>query len=470
MLRYLKVAALIAALPLLPACRLFQEGPSTMPDRLQSSERQVTSTPDGHQITNIGAWSNDSRWLVYDLRRVDSKFDSPRIERVNVETGAVEVLFTATNGAHVGVATCSPTDGRTVFIKGPESPTPDWDYNAFHRQGVVVDFANPGRAWNLDARQLVPPFQAGALRGGTHVHTFSGDGQWVSFTYEDAVLATAPDSPAHEPNQRNVGVSILGNSVHSSNSHPRNHSGDAFTVLVTHTVANPRPGSDEISKAFEDAWVGTDGYVKPDGTQQKRAIAFQGNVVALDGKTISEVFIVDLPADAATVQLPGDGPLEGTATAMPRPPKAVVQRRLTHTDGRKFPGIQGPRHWLRSSPDGSRIAFLAKDDAGVVQFWTASPNGGEPVQLTRNLWDVQSAFSWSPDGRWLAYAMDNSVWLAEAATGNSRRLTERSNDAEAPMPYACVFSPDGTRIAFMRPSKFPDAGPQLCVVELHWGL
>jgi hypothetical protein len=52
---------------------------------------------------------------------------------------------------------------------------------------------------------------------------------------------------------------------------------------------------------------------------------------------------------------------------MPLSPKGCTQRRLTFTAQRKFPGIQGPRHWLRSSPDGSRIAFLMKDDAGVVQ-------------------------------------------------------------------------------------------------------
>lgn len=454
----------IAALGL-TACQ--STGSRKMPDlsEVAVSERQVTSSAEGHQITNIGAWSHDGKWLIYDLRRVDSTFDSPRIERVNVETGAVKVLFSGANGACVGVATCSPLADRTVFIKGPENPSADWSYGATHRQGVVVDFEDPGRARNLDARDIVAPYTAGALRGGTHVHTFSGDGQWVSFTYEDHVLAAAGESPTHEPNQRNVGVSVPIGSVAVPATNDRNHDGDSFTVLVTRTVAKPRPGSDEISKAFEDAWVGRDGYLRADGSRQKRAIAFQGNVVTAEGKTISEVFLVDLPEDPAAMAIPGDGPLEGTATMMPRPPKQVVQRRLTHTEGRAFPGIQGPRHWLRSSPDGSRIAFLAKDDAGVVQFWTVSPNGGAPEQITRNEWDVQSAFSWSPDGEWLAYAMDNSVWVTEAATGKSRRLTPRSADASAPMTYSCIFSPDGRRIAFMRPADPPSAGPQLHVVE-----
>ena len=71
-----------------------------------------------------------------------------------------------------------------------------------------------------------------------------------------------------------------------------------------------------------------------------------------------------------------------TVLRMPSPPLGVAQRRLTFTAEPKFPGLQGPRHWLRSSPHGVRIAFLAKDNPGIVQLWTVSPNGGAPTQLT----------------------------------------------------------------------------------------
>ena len=91
-----------------------------------------------------------------------------------------------------------------------------------------------------------------------------------------------------------------------------------------------------------------------------------------------------------------------------------------------------------------------KDDAGVVQLWTVSPNGGEEQQLTHNAFSIASTFTWSPDGRWIAHVMDNSVCLTDAATGLTRRLTPRSDDATAPRPEACVFSPDGGKIAFVR--------------------
>src|SRR5262249_33607107 len=147
--------------------------------------------------------------------------------------------------------------------------------------------------------------------------------------------------------------------------------------------------------ACEEGWVGTNGYLRNDGLRQHHALAFQGQVRSEKGDTISEVFIVDLPDD---LTVPGEGPLAGTEKRRPFPPRGALQRRLTFTAQRKYPGIQGPRHWLHSSPRGEQIAFLMKDDNAVVQLWIISPNGGSPFQLTHNEWPVASAFSWSPDG------------------------------------------------------------------------
>jgi len=311
-----------------------------------------------------------------------------------------------------------------------------------------VDLDNPGKSLNLDARDLVPPYTPGALRGGSHVHVWDAAGDWVSFTYEDHVLAQFKEAtPEHENNLRNIAISIPNHPVHASKGHLRNHDGQYFSVVVTRTVAKPRPGSDDIERAFEEGWVGTNGYVRVDGTRQSRALAFQGLVRAPGGEPVPEVFIADLPEDPT---IAGDGPLAGTETTAPCPPKGTVQRRLTHSVDRKYPGIRGPRHWLRSSPDGSKIAFLMADDQSVVQFWTISPNGGEPLQLTRNCWPIGSTFTWSMDGQHLAHVMDNSVCVTDTATGTTHRLTQRFDDLVAPRPEACVFSRDGDQIAYVR--------------------
>jgi len=398
-------------------------------------------------------WSPDGEWIVYDTRSdaPGEDFNGSTIQRVNWRTGEVAEVYRAKNGAHCGVVTFHPRENKVVFILGPENPTPDWQYGFFHRQGVIVRVgrnAADSAAVNLDARDLIPPFTPGALRGGSHVHVWDTAGDWVSFTYEDHVLAQFKEATAdNDINLRNIGVSAPIRPVHVKKDHPRNQDGEYFTVLVTRTTANPKPGSDQIMKAFEEGWVGAKGYVRVDGTRQRRALAFQGHVITTTGETLSEVFIADLPDDLTQA---GDGPLAGTETRMPFPPKGCVQRRLTFTAQRKFPGLQGPRHWLRSSSDGSRIAFLMKDDCGFVQLWTVSPEGGLSRQVTRNPWSIASTFTWSPDGQLVAHVMDNSVCVTEVASGQTHRLTPRSDDATAPRPEACVFSPDGKKLAYVR--------------------
>ncbi len=410
---------------------------------------QHTFAPHGHVLTNSGVWSADGRWIVYDVRSdaAGDRFDGTRIERVHVETGEVQVLYTSSHGACCGVVTCSPVDERIVFIHGPEDPTPDWQYGPYHRRGVIVDARRPGVAINLDACDLTPSFTPGALRGGSHVHTFSGDGAWVAFTYEDHLLAEqSGEASQRDVNQRNIGVSVPVRAVAVDRDHVRNHDGSHFSVLATRTVNQPCPGSDEIGKAFEDAWIGTNGYTRPDGSRQRRAITFQGHVTTAHGSTISEAFVVDLPEDITVAS--DDGPLAGTLSRRPLPPRGTMQRRLTYTAERRYPGLQGPRHWLRSSPDGSRIALLMKDEAGVVQLWTVSPGGDAPRQITQGEHSIASAFSWSPQGAAIAHVMDGSVCVTAIDTGATCRLTLRTDDA--PRPEACVFSPDGSRIAYVR--------------------
>ena len=431
------------------------------------SERQLTSGPGGRILSNTGVWSPDSQWIVYDTRPDDegSVFGGETIEMVNVLTSEIKELYRSQNEARCGVVIFHPRDWKVVFILGPEHPTADWQYCAWHRQGVVVEVKQPGVKANLDARDITPPFTPGALRGGSHVHVWDAVGQWVSFTYEDHVLAQFKSpTPANDINQRNIGVSIPGRPVRVTHAHPRNHDGDYFTVLATRTVAGPQPGSDEISRACEEAWVGANGYVRQDGSRQNHALAFQGQVLTLKGETMSEVFIADLPDDLTK---PGDGQLCGTETRAPYPPKGTVQRRLTFTADHRFPGIQGPRQWLRSSPDGSQIAFLMKDDAGVVQLWTVSPNGGPIRQVTKNPWPVASAFTWSPDGRQIAHVADNSVCVTDVTSGHTRRLTTRTDNVAAPRSEACVFSPDGKSIAFVRRVPSPrQLANQVCIVAV----
>lgn len=409
-------------------------------------QQQLTFAPRGHQLTNINVWTPDSQWLAYDVRPNGSTFNGLTIERVNCITREIEVIYRAQHGAHVGVVTVSPDEpARYVFIHGPEYPDSHWHYDFHHRRGVIVTEPDRELAVTLDAMDISAPYTAGALRGGSHVHVFSPDGSRLSFTYNDHVL--------HERDPtldcRNVGVALPLHGVNPPKQHPREYDGSHFCVLVTRTTPMPLAGSDQINRAYEEGWVGTQGYVKADGRRQRWALAFIGDTLSAQGDKISEIYLVDLPEHDRDYARAGAEPLEGTKTTLPAPPMGVRQRRITFTAERRFPGLAtSPRHWLRTSPDGSAIACLMKDDNGVVQLWLVSPNGGEPWQLTFTEWGIQSAFSWHPQGHSLSFISDNSVMLCDSTTGQLQRLTTRS--AVAPLADAVVFSPNGTQIAFMR--------------------
>ena len=194
----------------------------------------MTRGPGGRILTNTGTWSPDSKWLVYDVRSdpAGDVFDGSRIEAIHVDTGEVKVLYQAVNGACCGVVTHHPRLPLVAFILGPEHPTADWRYGANHRQGVVVDTRTPGVFTRLDARDLIPPPTPGALRGGTHVHVWDAAGDWLAFTYNDAIM---------EPGLRDVGIAIPGHKVNVKPGHPRNHAGDWFCALVTRTVPGAAP-------------------------------------------------------------------------------------------------------------------------------------------------------------------------------------------------------------------------------------
>ena len=353
--------------------------------------KQITFASRNHQLTNINTWTPDSQWLVYDVRPSGASFTGETIERVNVGTGEVEVIYRATHGAHVGVATVHPAQDKYVFIHGPKNPDADWQYDFHHRQGVIV---HNGQASNLDAMDITAPYTAGALRGGSHVHVFSPNGQFVSFTYNDHVL--------HERDPkldlRNVGVAAPFGPVTPQGNHPHEYPGTFWSVLVSRTTPNPQPGSDEINRAYEEGWV------------SNGRLAFIGDTLSVKGEKVPELFIVDLPKDEQGWKQTGDAPLQGTPETMPAPPAGVLQRRLTFTHQKVYPGLVNvPRHWVRSNPQGTQIAFLMRDDNGIVQLWLVSPEGGEPRQLTHTESGIQSAFNWHPSGDSLGFVLENRI-------------------------------------------------------------
>lgn len=413
------------------------------------TETQLTHDTWGHTLNNTQVFSSDDQWIVYDTRNLDTELGKTCCIRIlNVQTGEDRLLYQTQNqtnfGPGAGAATFSPTHNRVLFLHGLRNADSLLPYAMSRRTGVAIDIDQPQKPHFLDGRDVTAPFTPGALRGGTHAHQWSGDGQRISFTYNDAVLEKLATTNPRVADLRMVGVLVPGKRVQvAGGTNQDEFSGEEFAVVVTRVTEVPQPGSDEIDRAFDETWIGRTGYLKPDGSTQRRALAFQGNVRNATNQTVTEIFVADLPDDL-TQSLPGQ-PLEGTPTTRPNPPAGVSQRRITFSEK----GIEGPRHWLRSTSDGTLIGFLAKDSAGLVQLFVVSPNGGSTRQLTNQPFSIQTPFNFSPDGNQVAYTADNSVFITDLRTGKSQRLTPRSTDADAPI-NGVIWSNQGDRLVYNR--------------------
>ncbi|NUN98387.1 MAG: DUF3748 domain-containing protein, partial [Candidatus Omnitrophica bacterium] len=386
--------------------------------------------------------SPDCKWVAYDTRAFGSFGgigNTLNLEKVHTDTQGIVVMYTApnvipVNGFGPGTAAVSFfREGDTVIaIRGLDGV----QYADVARFGAMISptdgSVGPYGYVVSDARDATLPFTPGALRGGSHRHEPSGDGQWVGFTYNDQVMK------ALLKNLRTIGVTKLGIPVDVDDT--LGNQDGSFTVLVVKVKpqAEITPGSDDIFQGSDDAWVGENGYQKPDGSWQ-RARAFIGRTVPATGGVRNEVYIVDIPED---ITVPGpDGPLEGTATTFPMPPAGTVQRRLTYSAS-DCGGI------IRCSLDGKWIAFTR---AG--QIWIISPLGGDPIQVT-SLAASASKPWWDPTGEYLYCVSDNSIWRTNVIVGDPDfGVSERITDPTlypGRAPDALCVAPDGQWIAFNR--------------------
>ena len=120
---------------------------------------------------------------------------------------------------------------------------------------------------------------------------------------------------------------------------------------------------------------------------------------------------------------------------------------------------------LEVSPDGSQIAVGSRGD-----IFIAPAAGGAARRVTDSL-ARDYDFDWSPDSRLLAFVSERDanqdVHILDVATGVSRRLTTSTEPESSPQ-----FSPDGISLAFIRGNSGgevvtvpPAGGPEKVVVR-----
>lgn len=415
-------------------------------------EIQLTSDPSGHFLNQRQAFSPDDKSLVFDTRNDETKIgENASIQFIDVKTKAIETVYELGNqtafGPGVGAVSFHPFKNQIVFIHGLMNASEADPYGFTRRFAMQVDLDNAKNTEPMEARDVQTPFTVGALRGGSHAYSYSADGQWVSFTYNDAVLEQEAKMTSSVHDLRTVGAFIVGEKVSiGGNADEENFDGNSFAILLAEVKAEPQAGSDEISKAYEEGWVGNAGYTTLDGTIQKQALAFLGDVVSESGVKLAEVFIADIPDDLPSLMSSVNA---GSRTTLPSIPQGVKQRRLTFSTANKNPGVQGPRQWLRSSPDGSAIYFYQKDDAGIVQIYSVSPNGGVIKAITTNDFSADTTFGRSADGKYLAYGSKEAIYVTDLEDGKTEMVLPAPTNSSSSLSNI-NWSNAGYEIAYNR--------------------
>jgi dipeptidyl aminopeptidase/acylaminoacyl peptidase len=127
-----------------------------------------------------------------------------------------------------------------------------------------------------------------------------------------------------------------------------------------------------------------------------------------------------------------------------------------------LPPSPGSTPWAPDwSPDGQWLAFSMQGS-----IWKVNPADGVAHELTHGE-TYHSSPDWSPDGRWIIYTADHDrqriqLEILDTQTGQVSQLT--NDEAIYADP---VFSPDGSRVAYV--STLPSGYFNLYVREIEGG-
>lgn len=108
---------------------------------------------------------------------------------------------------------------------------------------------------------------------------------------------------------------------------------------------------------------------------------------------------------------------------------------------------QGVDSGAAFSPDGKKLALMRSSNGDSDIFIIDSSSGADLQQLTKSP-GIDASPNWSPDGKKIAFASERSgglqIYVQDVASGSANRVTFQGANNSDP-----VFSPDGSRIAFV---------------------
>jgi dipeptidyl-peptidase-4 len=150
-------------------------------------------------------------------------------------------------------------------------------------------------------------------------------------------------------------------------------------------------------------------------------------------------------------------------------PQTAVPKQLTIEQIFAEGGVTGRApETIQWSPDGAKVSFVQRDDAGEHgELWYVDAVTGEkkilasetklsqlapPASKIKDEREKErvtryhvAAYTWSPDSKHLLFDSQGQLWYYSLDTGTAVQLTSSPDASEDPK-----FSPDGTRLAYVR--------------------
>jgi dipeptidyl aminopeptidase/acylaminoacyl peptidase len=272
--------------------------------------------------------------------------------------------------------------------------------------GLIAHFGFDNGGSTRDAATTGRDPARSAVKG-----SFGQVGGWIAYGGADGIWAVDPARP-----DRRKPLSGAGRD-------PIAWSSDGTKLLIRRRSPSRLDGlyvleADATERLLVDGGYPTGGSFSPDGSEIVYAAQVEG-----------------LPAIYA--QRLGGGA-----------PRLILRstRRVSFPDGRTALAFV---YQPALSPDGTRIAYFDGMYDHSHNLWVANADGRKRRLLLDK--ELSSAghirsLTWSPNGEWLAFVTDNSIYLVRPDGTGLRRLASPGNlgtpDAQ--------WSPDGSRIAYLR--------------------
>jgi serine/threonine-protein kinase len=244
----------------------------------------------------------------------------------------------------------------------------------------------------------------------------------------------------------------------------------AFDPVDLEVRGEPVPLLDGVAQALVSGNLGDVTGAGQFGVGSKGTLAYvPGEPLAYPDSTLVAVDrqgrVSPLPAPTRpygpVVRASPDGKRLGLTLLVPTERPIFLYDMARGSLTRLTPGCE--THWLLWSPDGERLAFHWLNDGLLALVWQRI-DGTEPPQVLAE--DAGRVSSWSPDGERLATVKDKDIWIA---TLEGSKATLRPFLATPHYEAWPEFSPDGRWLAYASDDSgrlevyvqpFPGPGPR----------